>query len=130
MNLALDDVFNQQVKDRLFILCREVMKPLLYSVSSLATVFKLKCVCVLYVERQKINMQELFHYEQSSGLFKQKKWPNLQLFYQNSWNFTSYSMQLFFGDIYIFKSTSLPVADLFAVTAWIWNLAIYTANPK
>jgi hypothetical protein len=38
-------------------------------------------------------------------------------------------MQLILYNISIFKSMPLPEADQFTVTAWIWNVAIYTADP-
>jgi hypothetical protein len=34
------------------------------------------------------------------------------------------------GNVSIFKSTLLPVAGSLTATAWIWNVAIYTADPK
>jgi hypothetical protein len=49
---------------------------------------------------------------------------------QNSWNVFCYHMQLILGNVSIFKSTPIPVAGSFTVTAWIWNVAIYTADHK
>jgi hypothetical protein len=55
---------------------------------------------------------------------------DLQLFYQNSSNVICYCMHLILGNVSIFKSRPLPIAGSFTVTAWIWNVAIYTADPK
>jgi hypothetical protein len=39
-------------------------------------------------------------------------------------------MQFVFGNVSKLKSMPLPTADLFTVTAWIWNVAIHTADIK
>jgi hypothetical protein len=45
-------------------------------------------------------------------------------------NFVCYCTQFILGDVSIFKSIPLPVAGSFTGKAWIWNVAIYTADPK
>jgi hypothetical protein len=39
-------------------------------------------------------------------------------------------MQLIHGNVSILKSTPLTVAGSFTVTASIWNVAIYTSDPR
>jgi hypothetical protein len=39
-------------------------------------------------------------------------------------------VDLILSNISIFKPMSLPVAGSFTVSAWIWNVAIYTAGTK
>jgi hypothetical protein len=55
---------------------------------------------------------------------------DLQMFYQNSWNFTTYCTQLILRDVSILKSTSLPVAGSFTANLWFQNVVIYTAGTK
>jgi hypothetical protein len=52
------------------------------------------------------------------------------MFYQNSWNVACDSKQFILGNFSTFESTSLPVAGSFIATTWIWNVAVYTGNPK
>jgi hypothetical protein len=44
--------------------------------------------------------------------------------------FTCYCTQLILRTVFIVKSRRVPVAGSFAVTACIWNVAIYTSGPK
>jgi hypothetical protein len=44
--------------------------------------------------------------------------------------FTCHCMQLILGNVSIFKSTLLPSAHQFTVTAWMWNFTFYTAEHK
>lgn len=44
--------------------------------------------------------------------------------------FTSYCMHLIPGNVSIFKSVPFPVAGSVTLTAWVWNVSIYIADPK
>jgi hypothetical protein len=48
--------------------------------------------------------------------------------YHKSWNVTCCYMQLILGKVSIFKSTTLTVTG--SLTAWIWNVVIYTGDPQ
>jgi hypothetical protein len=48
---------------------------------------------------------------------------------QNSWNFTC-CRQLIVSNFSILKSVPFAVAGSFTVTAWIWNVTMYTTDPR
>jgi hypothetical protein len=77
------------------------------TVTSLTIVFKLKCVCGLCFSYSKCAEKTFITESPLPCQTGKSGWICNCLFYQNSWNFTSYCMQFFLGNISIFKSVSL-----------------------
>jgi hypothetical protein len=75
--------------------------------------------------------ENTFIMEVSTNPVKQQKVVDLfTTVLLNSWNFSCYCMQLILGNVFIFISTPFPVAGSVTITAWMWNITIYTADPK
>jgi hypothetical protein len=60
-----------------------------------------------------------FHHGRVHCLVKQHKKVDLLAFLHNSWNVTSYCMQLILGYVSIFKSVNLPAVGSLTVITWV-----------
>jgi hypothetical protein len=99
---------------------------------NLGTIFKLKCVRVLHIVKK--CAQDTLIKEESISLAKTAKKKRIVSVSNRSTVITGILCIivccLFLAVFPFFKTKFLPVAGLFTVTSWIWNVAIQTTDLK
>jgi hypothetical protein len=100
------------------------------TVTGLAIVMKLACVCVVHVTLSEC-AENSFITEESTALSNRKNVRGVGWEYICNCSTRIFGMQpvnlcRLFWVLSILKSAPFPVAGSFTATAWIWNVAIYT----